>query len=98
MCSIEAIDIASVMCSCKEHVELKRAANPDLFALVDVVVCGSDPRIKHGKPHPDIFLTAAEDLGVDPKKCWAFEDAPAGVLSAKAAGTPVLTASVALPV
>lgn len=39
-----------------------------------------------GKPAPDIFLAAAEQLGVDPRACVAFEDAENGVRAASAAG------------
>lgn len=39
-----------------------------------------------GKPAPDVYLRAAERLGVSPSECLAFEDLPAGILAAKAAG------------
>jgi HAD superfamily hydrolase (TIGR01509 family) len=38
------------------------------------------------KPHPEPYLTAARRLGVDPAACVVFEDSPAGVTSAEAAG------------
>lgn len=39
----------------------------------------------YGKPHPGVYITTAEKLGVSPAHCLAFEDSPNGVLSAKAA-------------
>ena len=36
----------------------------------------------HGKPAPDIYLSGAAALGLDPRSCLALEDAPAGILSA----------------
>jgi beta-phosphoglucomutase-like phosphatase (HAD superfamily) len=46
---------------------------------------GSD-QVTHGKPHPELFLKAAEKLGVTPARCLVFEDAEPGFLAAKAAG------------
>ena len=46
--------------------------------------------VKKGKPHPEIFLTAAEKISVDPSDCLAFEDTASGILSAKAAGMNVI--------
>lgn len=40
---------------------------------------------KYGKPHPAIYLTAAEKLGIDPVHCLAIEDSYNGVVSAVAA-------------
>lgn len=42
--------------------------------------------VKEGKPHPEPYLTAAAELGVDPQKCVALEDSRTGVASAEAAG------------
>ncbi|MDP2641458.1 MAG: hexitol phosphatase HxpB [Candidatus Yanofskybacteria bacterium] len=39
----------------------------------------------YGKPHPAVYLTTAQKLGVLPSHCLTFEDSPNGVLSAKAA-------------
>ncbi len=49
---------------------------------------------RYGKPHPAVFLSAADALGIDPRECLVFEDSAAGVLSAKAARMHV----VAVPV
>ncbi|MEO8482554.1 MAG: HAD family phosphatase [Acidobacteriota bacterium] len=43
-------------------------------------------QVKRGKPAPDVFLFAASLLGVPPEQCLAFEDAPLGIASARAAG------------
>jgi beta-phosphoglucomutase-like phosphatase (HAD superfamily) len=50
----------------------------------DAVVCGDE--VSRGKPAPDIFLLAAERLGVRPSECAGFEDSPAGLRSLHAAG------------
>lgn len=46
--------------------------------------------IERKKPYPDIYLKAAELLGVEPKKCLVVEDAPNGIQAAKAAGMKCL--------
>jgi HAD superfamily hydrolase (TIGR01509 family) len=51
--------------------------------LVDVVCTRDD--VVRVKPAPDLFLLAAERLGVDPSGCVVFEDSPNGLLAARAA-------------
>ncbi|MTI66413.1 MAG: HAD family phosphatase [Firmicutes bacterium] len=46
--------------------------------------------VNKGKPNPDVFLKAAEDLDISPEECLAFEDTYAGVLAAKRAGMKVI--------
>ena len=45
------------------------------------MICGDDPRIKHGKPSPDIFLLGLDMIGQDvsTQNVLVFEDSPAGV-------------------
>ena len=49
------------------------------------VFAGGD-EVERGKPAPDVYLLAAERLGVSPEDCFVFEDASFGVKSASAAG------------
>jgi beta-phosphoglucomutase-like phosphatase (HAD superfamily) len=42
--------------------------------------------VSRGKPHPDIFLLAADKLGVSPKSCLVIEDSTSGIKAAVAAG------------
>ncbi|MEZ4728263.1 MAG: HAD family phosphatase [Caldilineaceae bacterium] len=60
---------------------LQQADIADRFSLII-----SGDQIVNGKPAPDIFLRAAEQLGVPPQSCLAFEDSEAGVLAATTAG------------
>jgi sugar-phosphatase len=46
--------------------------------------------VQQGKPHPEAYLSAAEQLGVDPRRCVVVEDAPAGIIAGRAAGMIVL--------
>jgi HAD superfamily hydrolase (TIGR01509 family) len=55
-----------------------------LLDTFEANVCGRD--LRHGKPHPEIFLLAAGDLAVDPGNCIVVEDAAAGIAAAKAGG------------
>ena len=50
----------------------------------DAIVDGT--MITHTKPHPEIFLMAADKLGIRPENCVVFEDAEAGIEAAVAAG------------
>ena len=49
-----------------------------------VYINGND--VKHKKPDPELFLIAAERIGIEPAHCVVIEDAPNGVQAAKAAG------------
>ena len=67
---------------------------PENVALVRELLDGAghfdatvDARqVTHGKPHPEVFLTAARKLALAPRDCAVVEDAPAGVEAARRAG------------
>jgi sugar-phosphatase len=46
--------------------------------------------VQQGKPHPEAYLSAAAQLGVEPRHCVVVEDAPAGISAGRAAGMVVL--------
>ena len=50
----------------------------------------SATQVKEGKPSPDIYLYACEQLGLSPEECLAVEDAPNGILAARRAGLRVV--------
>ena len=55
-----------------------------IAALFEVVVTQED--VTRSKPAPDLFLLAAERMGVAPEKCLVFEDSKLGIEAAEAAG------------
>ena len=79
------IPISVATSSSRFFFDLKTAPH-DWFSLFNAVVTSSHPEVKNAKPAPDIFLTAAKTLGMDPSDCLVFEDAPSGLTAAHAAG------------
>jgi beta-phosphoglucomutase len=68
-----------------EKIDLSRfGGSGNLHQVFDVDVSGRD--FAQGKPHPEIFLTAAKELGVDPADAFVCEDATNGIQAAKAGG------------
>ena len=55
-----------------------------IASLFPVLVTPED--VAHGKPAPDMFLLAAQRMGVEPSRCLVFEDAEPGIQAAEAAG------------
>lgn len=54
--------------------------NADLTKYFDDSICGDE--VTHGKPHPEIFLTACQKLDVKPEEALVLEDSEAGILAA----------------
>jgi sugar-phosphatase len=70
---------------------LRRAGLP----LPSVLVAAED--VSRGKPDPDVYLRAAEQLGVAPGRCLVIEDAPAGLEAARRAGMTTLGLTTTYP-
>jgi HAD superfamily hydrolase (TIGR01509 family) len=66
------------------------------FVGFDVVIAGDD--VVNAKPHPEPYLTAAAQLGVDIADCVALEDSEPGVASAVAAGARVFAVPLHIPI
>jgi len=70
----------------------------DVLGLEDFfsqIVTAED--VKRGKPDPEVFLTAAQRIGVEPKDGIVFEDALVGIAAAKAAGIRVVAVATTEP-
>ena len=65
---------------------LKQWLNDD----IDIVITSDN--IKRGKPAPDIFILAAQELGLQPNECIVFEDGLPGVKAAISAGVRIVVA------
>ena len=55
-----------------------------VFGYFSKIVCAT--MVESGKPKPDIYIYAAQQLGLAPSECLALEDSPNGVRSAAGAG------------
>jgi len=72
-------------------------------ALIDVVPAGTfaavvtGDQVDRGKPDPEAYLLAVQQLGLDPGACVAVEDSPPGTASARAAGVPTLAVPHVVP-
>jgi HAD superfamily hydrolase (TIGR01509 family) len=79
------------------YARLAEAVTAQLPAGTFAAVVTGD-QVRHGKPHPEPYLTAAARLGVRPEHCLAIEDSPPGAASAAAAGAAVVAVPCVVPV
>ena len=56
----------------------------DILEYFDAVVDGN--QITHSKPHPEVFLKAANNINLKPSECFVIEDARPGIDAANAGG------------
>lgn len=74
----------AVASSSKRATVLHNLKQADILSYFDAVVSGD--QVTHGKPAPDIFLLAAQQIGCDPENCYVFEDGTNGIRAGAAAG------------
>jgi len=79
---------AAIATSSKTDSAVEKLKSTDILHLFKVVVGGD--QVERSKPHPEIFLKAAERVGVNPRECLALEDSENGVRAAVAAGMTVI--------
>ncbi len=63
---------------------MQKPAPTKIGSLIDLY-CSAE-QVSAGKPQPDLFLFAADKLGINPNECLVLEDAPTGIAAANAAG------------
>ena len=73
----------AIVTSCPDALAHARLTAVDL-PVPEVLVTAD--RVTRGKPDPEGYRLAATELGIDPADCVVFEDAPAGLAAARAAG------------
>ena len=73
------------------HGALNTLRSAGIEELFSIIVTPDDVPPGRGKPNPDIFLLAAEKMGVEPTACVVFEDAEPGLQAAAAAGMDGIT-------
>jgi beta-phosphoglucomutase len=88
LCLDRGLKIALASSADRIKVEINLAETGIPQDTFHTILSGLD--VEHKKPAPDIFLKAAENLGVDPMDCLVVEDAISGVTAGKAAGAKVL--------
>jgi HAD superfamily hydrolase (TIGR01509 family) len=85
----------AVATSTHRELAYRRLEHHDLVAPFDRIVTGD--QVTHGKPAPDIFLRAAEVLGVEAGRCAVVEDSVVGVAAGRSAGMTVYAIAMTFP-
>lgn len=89
---LEAIRTRGLKCAVATSTQKQSAINSlteiGAMSYLDAVVYGDE--VEHGKPEPDIFLRAAEQIGVAPSECIVIEDSINGIKAGYAAGMRVV--------
>ena len=75
---------------------MKMLKEARLLPYFDKIICGDT--VSRSKPHPEIFLKTAEELGYAPENCYVIEDSYNGIRAARSAGMiPVMVPDILQP-
>jgi HAD superfamily hydrolase (TIGR01509 family) len=87
--ALQAIELPSCVASSSqvERIRLSLQVTGLLSFFEDHIFSAS--MVEHGKPAPDLFLHAAQQMRIEPSRCIVIEDSPAGIEAAKRAGMRV---------
>ncbi len=82
--------------STREESVMRMLSEAELVKNFDAIICGD--MVSHSKPHPEIFLTAAERLSAAPADCYVIEDSYNGIRCAHNAGMhPIMVPDILQP-
>ena len=87
ICKDKGYELAIVSSSAKSTIDFNLSFE-NLSEYFDILVDGNT--VSNGKPAPDIYLYAANQLNIDPSECLVVEDSKNGILSGNAAGMDVV--------
>ncbi len=88
--AVQAVEGPRAVASSTSLAPLRRnLTTAGLTSLFDPHIFSAS-QVARGKPHPDVFLFAAEQMGAKPERCLVIEDSVPGVIAARAAGMPVV--------
>lgn len=74
----------AVATSTRKERAKKRLEKEHVYEHIDAFMYGDE--VERSKPNPEIFLKAAEKIGLEPEQCLVIEDSPAGIEAAKRGG------------
>lgn len=87
--ALQAREIRLAVASSSRRSEVRRRlTHAGVIDMFEAFACGDE--VVNGKPAPDLFLLAAERIGVEPGQCLVFEDSEAGAMGALGAGMGVV--------
>jgi len=86
---VAAAGIPRAVATSASRLDVERLLDPlGLLRRFDAVVTAED--VRRGKPDPEVYLLAAESIGVPPGQCLVFEDSVVGIQAARRAGMRVI--------